>query len=321
MRVVGVEAELHDDHPREAERAAQALDRLGDDAEVLGDQRQRAELARGGVEDGPPGAAAPAPAARVGRALGHRPVGDEAAEMIDPGDIEERERASQALGPPAVAALLQRRPVIQRVAPQLAAIAVGVGRRARDVAGAKQLRPSAVVGAAGRDVDRDVADQPHAARDGVGAQRAPLAGEADLVGDRAATASDAFPVAESNTPHGPGTRRARRLTRAPRGRPAGRARPRTRTRPCTASERDRAVRAAASATTTGPRRRANRRSGRRRRQAAQPPGWLDAAVRPLNGLEAVASRYELPETERVLECPRRRPRNHRRGSRSRSPRR
>ncbi len=50
-----------------------------------------------------------------------------------------------------------------------------------------------MVGRPGRDVDRDVADQPHAALVRVAAQRAPLALEADLVGDRAA-AREARPV-------------------------------------------------------------------------------------------------------------------------------
>ena len=58
------------------------------------------------------------------------------------------------------------------------------GGDAGDGAVAEQLRVSAVVGAAGRDVDRDVADQPHAALGGVRAQRGPLALEAHLVGDR-----------------------------------------------------------------------------------------------------------------------------------------
>ena len=52
----------------------------------------------------------------------------------------------------------------------------------------------ALVGRAGRDVDRHVADQPHAARRGVRAQRSPLALEAHLVGQRAAPA-EALPVA------------------------------------------------------------------------------------------------------------------------------
>jgi hypothetical protein len=49
VRVVGIEAELHDDHPGEAELAAQPVDGLGDDAEVLGDDRQISQRARGGI--------------------------------------------------------------------------------------------------------------------------------------------------------------------------------------------------------------------------------------------------------------------------------
>ena len=44
VRVVGVEGELQDHHPREPQVVAQARDRRGDDAQVLGDQRQRPEL-------------------------------------------------------------------------------------------------------------------------------------------------------------------------------------------------------------------------------------------------------------------------------------
>ena len=53
----------------------------------------------------------------------------------------------------------------------------------------------AVVAAAGGDVDRDVADEPHAALGGVGAQRAPLALEAHLVVERA-VAREGRPVVD-----------------------------------------------------------------------------------------------------------------------------
>ena len=66
-------------------------------------------------------------AARVARARRDRPVGDEAAEMVDADEIEERERAPQPLDPPAVAAAPQRRPVVERVAPPLARAAKASG--------------------------------------------------------------------------------------------------------------------------------------------------------------------------------------------------
>ena len=183
---VGVERVLHDRHPRVAEAVAQPLDGRGDDAEVLGDQRQLPELRGRGVEHRAARPALPAARQRVPRSGRHRPVGDEAAEVVDAGEVVELERAPQPLDPPAVAAALQRRPVVERVAPQLALVGERVGRRARHGAVLEELGMGAVVGAAGRDVDGDVADQLHAAIYGVLTQRGPLAVEADLVGDRPA---------------------------------------------------------------------------------------------------------------------------------------
>ena len=131
-----------------------------------------------------PGPRIQRPADGVARALRHRPVGDEPAEVVDPRHVDHRERASQPLDPPAVAAAVQRGPVEDRVAPELALGGERVGRHARLQPGPEQLRPRPVVGAAGRDVDRHVADEPHAALGGVRAQRAPLAVEAHLVLER-----------------------------------------------------------------------------------------------------------------------------------------
>ena len=211
-----------------------------------------AELGRRGVEDRAARPALPVPGQRVAGPRRHRPVGDEAAEVVDAGEVVEVERAPQPLDPPAVAAPLQRRPVVERVAPQLALVGERVGRRAGDGAGLEQLGVGPVVGAAGRDVDRDVADQLHAAVERVAAQRRPLAVEADLVGQRSAAAV-ARPSRRS-------TRRCARGSRAPRAlrhraraaRPAARARPRTPTWPCTASRSGPAARAAASATSDWP---------------------------------------------------------------------
>ena len=124
--------------------------------------------------------------------------------MVDPREVEQVQRAPHPLHPPAVAAALQRRPVIQRVAPQLAVAGVRVGRGAGDQPGLEQLGVEAVVAAAGRDVDGDVAEDPHAALGGVGAQRAPLAVEAHLVGDGAAP-GEPLPVADPDTRGARGT--------------------------------------------------------------------------------------------------------------------
>ena len=84
--------------------------------------------------------AEPAPADGVARALRHRPVGDEPAEVVDPRHVEHRERAAQPLDPPAVAATVQRGPVVDRVAPELALRGVGVRRHAGLQTGAGTAR-------------------------------------------------------------------------------------------------------------------------------------------------------------------------------------
>ncbi len=210
VRVLGVEAELDDHHAGEAERLAQPRDRLGDDAEILRDHRQRPELARRGVEHRPARAAHPAPTARVLRRRRHRPVRDEPAEVVDPRDVEQRERPPQALGPPAIARALQRRPVVQRVAPQLAEVRERVRRHAGDLPGAKQRRPRTVVGAVGRDVDRHVADEPDPALVGVRRAAHPTRGRSapdrpPLAGHRRSA-----PSRRSRTPRARGSPRSRR---------------------------------------------------------------------------------------------------------------
>ena len=104
-----------------------------------------------------------------------------------------RERPREPPDPPVVAVAAQRRPVVERVAPQLALVGERVRRRARDGVVAEHPGVRAVVGRRRGDVDRDVTDQADAAIGGVRAQRGPLALEADLVGDRAA-AREARPV-------------------------------------------------------------------------------------------------------------------------------
>ena len=88
--------------------------------EVLDDDRERSELALGRPEELRPGAAAPAAGRRRRRAERYGPGGDEAAEMVDPRQVDELERAAEPLGPPAVPLCAVRRPAVERVAPQLA---------------------------------------------------------------------------------------------------------------------------------------------------------------------------------------------------------
>src|SRR4051794_16109132 len=176
---------MEHEHARQAELGAQALYRRCDRAEVLRDQRHVAELVAYRVEQLAAGSAAPDALARRPVPGFDGPVGDEAAEVVDSRRVDELERAPKAFDPPAVAGGALDVPVVERVAPQLAARAPVVGRHPRDDALLEELRPPLMVGPAGRHVDRQVADQPHAARTRIRAQRSPLALEADLRRERA----------------------------------------------------------------------------------------------------------------------------------------
>jgi hypothetical protein len=172
------------------------LDRRGDDAKVLGDDRQLAQLGLGRVERRAPGPTDPPPRPGIGRPAGDRPVRHEAAEVVHPRQVEEVEGAAEALDPEAVAAAAHRRPVVDRVAPELALLREVVRRRARDDVVAEELGVGLVVGAAGRDVDRHVADEAHPVVGGVRAQIRPFAIEADLVVDGPFSARECGPIVD-----------------------------------------------------------------------------------------------------------------------------
>src|SRR5262249_16931201 len=113
------ESELNDVHPGEAELVAEPLDRGRDHAEVLGDEREITEFHTRGVERPAPGAAPPPSLLRRRRASADSPVGDEPAEVVKAAEIDELERTTETLRPPAVAGVAQRRPVVERVSPEL----------------------------------------------------------------------------------------------------------------------------------------------------------------------------------------------------------
>ena len=100
--------------------------------------------------------------------LGHGPVGDEPAEVVDPREVEHLERPPQPLGPPAVAdgaAAPASRTTGCPTAGPVSEYASGGTPATRPVL--EQLRMSPVVGRPRRHVDRDVAHQAHAAVVGV----------------------------------------------------------------------------------------------------------------------------------------------------------
>src|SRR5207302_10846095 len=97
------ECPLQDNDAGEAELPPEPNDRRRDHAEVLGDQRQHTQLIPDGLEELTPRPAPPhAPTGRP-PPLRHGPAGDEAAEAVDPSDVDELERPPEAFDPPAVA--------------------------------------------------------------------------------------------------------------------------------------------------------------------------------------------------------------------------
>lgn len=137
-------------------------------------------------------AGALAPLAVHGGVLGRvdLPVGREAAEMVEADDVEQRHIALHAPDPPGVAGLFVRRPVIDRIAPELAGRGIVVGRHAGNELGAEvglqleQLGMRPDVGRVGGNIDRDVADDLDALLLCVRTQRVPLS-EEDILEENA----------------------------------------------------------------------------------------------------------------------------------------
>ena len=211
-------------HPRQPELVSQPVDGGRDHPEILRDQLQLAELTADDVEEGPSRAMPPVAGERRLVARRHRPVGDEAAEVVDARGVDELEGAAEALDPPAVARLAQQPPVVERIAPELPGRAPRVGRHAGDRVLLEELGVREVIRTLGSDVDRQVADQAHAPLRPVGAQGAPLALETHLGGERPVTCERgpvAGPVGMAGDEAVDLTRRDRRLGVGEQALPAG----------------------------------------------------------------------------------------------------
>ena len=165
-RAAGVvaEGELQDSHPRKPEVVAKLIDVGRDHAEILGDDRSRSERRRHGVEELPAGARQPAAMLRCGMIARNLPVAGEAAEVVDPEHVDQREGVGEAGNPPVEALLLVDVPAVERIAPALTRLAEVVGRDAghhcRPAASVEleELGAAPHVGAVVGDEDRQVAD-------------------------------------------------------------------------------------------------------------------------------------------------------------------
>src|SRR5262245_64795192 len=86
--------------------------------------------------------------------------------MIQPEDVNRRERMAESLYPPAIPALFHHVPAVNRIAPQLACLAEIIRRDACDqrreafVIEVEEMAVGPDVGAVMRDEDRSVADDP-----------------------------------------------------------------------------------------------------------------------------------------------------------------
>ena len=182
-RLAGVERELEHLHAGEARILTQGDDLRRHEAEILGNDIQLRKRGFDRVDKALAGALAPAAGAGVLRAVRHRPVALQTAEVVDAHGVIELAGGAQAPDPPAVAVRAHAVPVVERVAPELAVGSEVVGRHAGDLRRAAlivelevlALRPH--VRAVKRNIDRHVADDPDALPADVRAQRIPLAEE------------------------------------------------------------------------------------------------------------------------------------------------
>ena len=202
-----------------------------------------------GVEDR--AARAAHPRARAGGAVARRDLvrGDEPAEVVDAHRVDELDRTAEPLDPPPVArSCADRGPVVHRRAPSLSVGAPVVGRHAADHARLEQLGEPEVVGARGRDRERHVAEDPHAAL----ARRGCAGGatrDRTAPGRRAHRVRRTRPTDPTRTdarPRTPRSRRRRPARRDRRSRSGSRRTPRSMR---TASRTGRVDRRAGSATT------------------------------------------------------------------------
>ena len=149
-------------------------------AKIFGDDRQVAEGILHSIENrvartGFPGANAGRFRLRV-----HGPVSFEAAEVVDTYEINEFDRCSQPVNPPAITGLFVVFPGVQGVTPELAVFTEVVRRHTGNVAGPAFLvepQDFAVgpgIGAVERNVDRHITEQEHAVFAGALPQCLPL---------------------------------------------------------------------------------------------------------------------------------------------------
>ena len=183
--VPAAKGELQHLHAREG-AVGQQLAHAGEQfAQVLGNDGQLAQCGFQCIEQLHAGAVLPLAGAGGGAGGRDRPVGVEAAEVVDAQQIVDAQCVAHPLNPPCIAGLFVVRPVVQGIAPQLAVCGKVVRRAARHPGKAavgvqlKQLAAHPCIHRVRRDVDGDIAQDLHALLVGVGLDCLPL--DAELV--------------------------------------------------------------------------------------------------------------------------------------------
>ena len=163
-----IESELQDLHAREARVLDELDDAVGDIAKILGDDMDVAELPLDHVEEIHARSLDPFAGSGSRGAIGDDVVFVKCTEVVDAEDVAELHAALKSLDPPFIVVPLQIRPVVNRVAPELAVRGEGIGRAARhgrrDVLLVEEvhLRLAPGVRAVVGGVEGDVADNLHA---------------------------------------------------------------------------------------------------------------------------------------------------------------
>ena len=183
---VGVEGKFHNLHTRKAGIFYQLAHARGQVTEVFGNEVGLIEPAGQHPDQPHAGTLAPMSVFGSGFAARYRPVAVHPAEVVDAQHVKELCRTFNAPDPPAVAIGFHARPVVQRIAPELAGIRKGVGRNPGNLFRAilrvqleeLRFRPD-VCGIHGH-INRNISDEPDALFDGICLQGFPLAEKQEL---------------------------------------------------------------------------------------------------------------------------------------------
>src|SRR5690606_33838704 len=116
-------SELQHAHARQLELVTQLLHLGRDEPEVFGHEGETTQFLPDLLEEVFAGDLHETSLFGAGSAARDLPITMERDEMVEPQGIEPLERSFQARDPPSVAVLLQHRPPIQRVAPELTVLA------------------------------------------------------------------------------------------------------------------------------------------------------------------------------------------------------